>query len=269
MGHNFPRWHCEVDLIKREMEHVKKINKFNKIFTATIFMVAVALICAIIVTPATTASAEESTEAWKEFYKEENIPTVDWEEAYNAYVQDSAHTDWYFDEEYTDLFGAVEEMKKILDDPLFDKEAMKADPIVIAVIDFGISCPYQYNATKNALVRIGLSANIDAHDPEKETYPVYYALPHVFDDVLLQDKDGNFVYYNAAETLTSHGNSVTIANTNDIAHDLVSSFSKALTTVFCEQYGTISFMICGVTWLSYPLYLSIANAAPKVAIGVA
>ena len=211
-----------------------KTTKLNKIWTTAILCVAVLLLVSMLTAPISVAEAEGNILTWKDLYKEENIPAVDWKEAYEAYIADEAHTDWYFDEEYTDLFGAVEEVQKILADPLFDKEAMKADPIVVAIIDMGLSCPYQYNPSTNSLQRVGFTSNINAHtqtptEDENSTtgpFPIYYAMPKVFDDVLLTNEKGEYVYYNATETTIRHldgdPETITIKNNGDIAHDMVS-----------------------------------------------
>ena len=209
-------------------------TKLNRIWTTAMLCVAVLLLISMLTAPISVAEAEGNILTWKDLYKEENIPAVDWKEAYEAYIADEAHTDWYFDEEYTDLFGAVEEVQKILADPLFDKEAMKADPIVVAIIDMGLSCPYQYNPSTNSLQRVGFTSNINAQtqtptEDENSTtgpFPIYYAMPKVFDDVLLTNEKGEYVYYNATETTIRHldgdPETITIKNNGDIAHDMVS-----------------------------------------------
>ena len=140
-------------------------------------MVAILCLCAVFV-PNDLALAEESG----------------WETGYNGYLSALGKNDakdWYFGENYLDIEGASLIINAFLEDESFDKEALKNDPIIIAVIDSGIG--YAYTT-----------------DGETETEPnpfdiyeegVQYKLHPIFEDVLLKDEDGNYVYKNVVDEL--------------------------------------------------------------------
>ena len=79
---------------------MNKTNKLNNFLTATIFSVAVFLLSTIIFAPTCVASADTSSDR-------------DWERKYNTYVADG-DKDWYFDEKYLDIDGALAEISKML-----------------------------------------------------------------------------------------------------------------------------------------------------------
>ncbi|MBO7221499.1 MAG: hypothetical protein J6V37_00465, partial [Clostridia bacterium] len=89
-------------------------------------MVAVFLLLAILVCPDGFALADSSA-----------ATVVDWQELYDDYIGEG-DGDWYLGEDYLDLYGAMEAVHDMVNDPKFNKDALKADPIVIASIDNGI-----------------------------------------------------------------------------------------------------------------------------------
>ncbi len=129
-------------------------------------------------------------------FAENSVAIAHWEDDYSAYLNSLDGTDdkdWYFGEKFLNLSGAKTVVNSFLSDPNFDAVSLKADPIVIAVIDSGIGFSYTLDGT----TEIGVSpsqvyTNVNAK----------YKLHSIFDNVLLKDKDGNYVYKNFATTYT-------------------------------------------------------------------
>ena len=116
-----------------------------------------------------------------------------WQTGYEDYLDtlDDNDRDWYFGDDYLDVDGALSIIGGFLADDNFDKQALKDDPIIIAVVDSGIG--YAYTT-----------------DGETETEPyapfiydegVEYKLHPIFEDVLLTDEEGNYVYKNVVDEL--------------------------------------------------------------------
>lgn len=98
--------------------------------------------------------------------------------------------DWYFGEKYLNLEEVLTVVNSWKINPFFDLDSIKEDPIVIAVIDSGIGHAYydsgagETQASKKDYYKI---ADNDGNSLN------YYINP-LFDDVLLKDADGNYVY---------------------------------------------------------------------------
>ena len=143
----------------------------------------------------------------------------DWEDIYDDFTED-LRDDWYFDEQYLDLYNAIEEMNRIIYSSDFDKEALKNDPIVIASIETGIGVAYDATGEFGGK-RCGI----------KQLYingvEVEYRLHPIFEDLLLTDENGNYVYYVSTDTFLyeyENGSKTTFnwPKTGDIAADMVS-----------------------------------------------
>lgn len=183
--------------------------KVQSIMMSTTILIVVFLLCSIIFAPTYVASADTSSDR-------------DWETKYNAYVADG-DKDWYFDEKYLDIDGALAEINKLLADSSFDKNSLKNDPIVVAVIENGISGAYglveQADGTFKEQ-RVGISYVF------KEEKEASYKLHPIFDDVILKDNDGNYVYKTIVDTFDYIGkDGVTTTydhfKTGNIAQDMV------------------------------------------------
>ena len=211
---------------------MNKPNKFNNFLTATIFSVAVFLIFAIVFVPFDTNMASANTTD-AIFFDSAN----GWMADYETYIADT-NKDWYLDEQYLDIMGAIEEVEKMLADPNFDKETLKSDPVVVAVIENGISAAYIENAN-GTFTRVGVSAITT----NPQGYDVKYGLHPIFKDVILKDQNGNYIYENVVKTLSFNGTDYTIPLTGNIAQDMV-SFSNHGTGVT----GIIAYLIqkCGL-----------------------
>ena len=208
-------------------------TKTNNItLTATFFTVAVLLLCAMLIAPVqSTASAEVDIP-----YDE----SLDWEQIYNDYIGET-DKEWYLGEDYLDFYNAFDTVQKMLADKSFNKEALKADPIVIASIDNGISVAYGNNKNyNNKYTRVGLThIYIDKS-------PADYKLHSIFDGVLLTDENGNYVYENFASTITyrciEEGSQEKIdkyyqvEKTGDIAHDMVTFNRHGVSTAGVMAY---------------------------------
>ena len=208
-------------------------TKTNNItLTATLFTVAVLLLCAMLFAPVqSTASAEVDIP-----YDE----SLDWEQIYNDYIGET-DKEWYLGEDYLDFYNAFDTVQKMLADKSFNKEALKADPIVIASIDNGISVAYGNNKNYNyKYTKVGLThLYIDKS-------PADYKLHSIFDGVLLTDENGNYVYENFASTITyrcreDESNEIIdkyyqVENTGDIAHDMVTFNRHGVSTAGVMAY---------------------------------
>ncbi|MBO7151208.1 MAG: S8 family serine peptidase [Clostridia bacterium] len=161
---------------------------------------------------------------------------VDWQELYDDYIGEG-DGDWYLGEDYLDLYGAMEAVHDMVNDPKFNKDALKADPIVIASIDNGIGASYAYNDAYGTEVRVGFShVVIDQKDAVFKVHPI-------FDGVILTDENGDYVYGNTAQEIyftDKNGNMslIVFANNGDIGHDLVSFDKHGVSTT-----GLIAFFI--------------------------
>ena len=199
-------------------------QKFYNMRTAIVFSVAVFLLLAILVCPDGIALADTSN------------TEVDWRALYEDYIGDS-NKDWYFDKEYLDLYGAMEAVHDMVNDPKFNKDALKADPIVIASIDNGIGAGYAYNDAYGTEVRVGFThVVVDQKDAVFKVHPI-------FDGVILTDENGDYVYGNVAQEIQftdKNGNMslIVFANNGDIGHDLVSFDKHGVSTA-----GLIAFFI--------------------------
>ena len=88
---------------------------------ATILL-AMLLACMVVVSTDSLAIAEENT--WQNSYGE-----------YLSNLGDNDIKDWYFGDDYLCISEAISAVNNFLSDTNFDKEALKSDPIIIAVID--------------------------------------------------------------------------------------------------------------------------------------
>lgn len=191
---------------------MKKLYKMSKIWTATLLCLAVLLLFTGIFSPTGVAIA-------------------DWHDEYTAYVSSLSTTDkkdWYLGADYLNVEGAKAIVDTFLQDPNFDKETLKKDPIVIAVIDSGIGFAYRVEGESGIPL-----APTNVYDEGAQ-----YRLHSIFDDVLLQDDDGNYIYKNVATTVEVKtknlaGNYVStgqvtqcVTDSGNIALDLVDNTSN-------------------------------------------
>ena len=193
------------------MNNCQNANKMNRLMTIIVFVIVTILFCAVILIPTDVAEAETKVGLF------DNAPN--WQEIYDDYTESIAD-DWYFDEQYLDLYNAIIEASKMVNDSAFNKEALKNDPIVIALIDTGISAVYDatgaYGGTRCGITQTFINP-----------IEVEYRLHPIFEDVLLTDKNGNYVYYVSAENFTYESVNGTITtidwfNTGNIAQDMIS-----------------------------------------------
>ena len=192
----------------REVIIVKNLNYFSKIRTACFLFLAVLLLCVLAFPGCGVAYADEA----------------DWESKYNEFIASLDANDageWYFDQANLDIYGALCALENILNDTRFDKELLKADPIVIAVIDSGIGYAY----TTDGTLEYGVSSE-NVYDEG-----VQYKFHPIFDDVLLKDANGDYVYKNVASEVnikynTNVINTITAVESGNIAQDLVDNTSN-------------------------------------------
>lgn len=155
-----------------------------------------------------------------------NIAYADWQDDYDSYLAGLSTTDakdWYFGENYLNIDGALTMINNIVSDENFDDTALKNDPIVIAVIDSGIGYGYTTDGSTETAVQ---PENIYDDGVEYKLHPI-------FDNVLLKDEGGNYVYKNVAETVQIRNSSKIAISTMDaitdsgnIACDLVDNTSN-------------------------------------------
>lgn len=153
------------------------------------------------------------------FISPATIAYADMPSSYNDYISSlptEDAKDWYFGSDYLDLNAAKAIVNAWKNDKSFDWESLKNDPIVIAVVDSGIGYAYTVND------------GVETESSVKEVYKdgTSYKISDVFDDVLLTDKDGNYVYKNTTgKVKIVDGNSTVtqtaITNSRNIALDLV------------------------------------------------
>ena len=180
----------------------------NNIWAPVLCALVALLLCTFIVPSNGVAYADEA----------------DWESKYNDFIASLDANDageWYFDQANLDIYGALCALENILNDTRFDKELLKADPIVIAVIDSGIGYAY----TTDGTLEYGVSSE-NVYDEG-----VQYKLHPIFDDVLLKDANGNYVYKNVASEVnikynTNVINTITAVESGNIAQDLVDNTSN-------------------------------------------
>ncbi len=153
----------------------------------------------------------------------------DWEEDYQNYLDTYANAnggadaDWYFDEQYLDIYNAIVELQTMLSDPNFDKASLMADPIVIAVIEPGFSVAFSTDEYGYLVEEVGFGHTIIEKNPNTA-----FRMHPIFEDVILTDANGNCVYANLATDIvyTDRRDGTVInytwENNGDIAHDLVS-----------------------------------------------
>ena len=156
----------------------KSFFKSNNTWQLATFIVALALLCVFVLPESNIALAEET----------------DWRNGYDEYLltlDEDDPKDWYFSESYLDVEGAISIINGFLADDSFAIEALKADPIVIAVIDSGIG--HGYTIEEDEEISAG-SEYIYSTDVEYKLHPI-------FEDVLLTDDEGNYVYKNVADTV--------------------------------------------------------------------
>ena len=153
------------------------------------------------------------------------VAYADWQDGYTQYINSLPSTDnkdWYFGESYLNLDGALTIINDFLRDPNFDKETLKNDPIVIAVIDSGIG--YAYKTSGSTEVAVNPENVYDSG--------VSYKLHEIFDDVLLKDGDGNYIYKNFADKVKIDGSGLidktitAVTDSGNIAKDLVDNTSN-------------------------------------------
>lgn len=155
-----------------------------------------------------------------------NVAYADWQDDYDSYLAGLSTTDakdWYFGENYLNIDGALTMLNNIVSDENFDDTALKNDPIVIAVIDSGIGYGYTTDGSTETAVQ---PENIYDDGVEYKLHPI-------FDNVLLKDEGGNYVYKNVAETVQIRNSSKiaistmdAIINSGNIACDLVDNTSN-------------------------------------------
>ena len=155
-----------------------------------------------------------------------NVAYADWQDDYDSYLAGLSTTDakdWYFGENYLNIDGALTMINNIVSDENFDDTALKNDPIVIAVIDSGIGYGYTTDGSTETAVQ---PENIYDDGVEYKLHPI-------FDNVLLKDEGGNYVYKNVAETVQIRNSSKIAISTMDaitdsgnIACDLVDNTSN-------------------------------------------
>ena len=199
---------------------MKKQGRLTKIWTATLLCLSVLLLFSGIFSPTGVALA-------------------DWQDEYDAYLstlQSGDKKDWYLGEDYLNVSGAKAIVDKFLQDPNFDKESLKEDPIVIAVIDSGIG--FAFNVEGNT------GTPLDPLSVYQEG--ATYKLHPIFDDVLLKDDQGNYIYKNVAKTVdVKDGSKVlqtinAVTDSGNIALDLVDNTSNDHGT---HVTGTVAMLI--------------------------
>jgi hypothetical protein len=202
------------------MDLMNKFKKISKIWTASLLCMAVLLLFSGLFIPTGVAIA-------------------DWQDDYSLYVSSLPSTDnkdWYLGENYLNVEGAKAVVDRFLADPNFDKEALAEDPIVIAVIDSGIG--FAYKVEGDAGIPL---ASTNVYDAGAK-----YRLHSIFDDVLLTDDEGNYVYKNFATTVeVKDGSRVlqtinAVTDSGDIALDLVDNTSNDHGT---HVTGTVAMLI--------------------------
>ena len=164
-------------------------------------------------------------------FRPTGVAIADWKDDYDTYLNALAGgdaKDWYLGEDYLNVAGAKSVIDGFLADENFDKESLKKDPIVIAVIDSGIGFAYKVEG----------SSGIPLDPLSVYQEGAIYKLHSVFDDVLLTDEEGNYIYKNVADTVTVKkknllGNYVAtgqviegVTDSGNIALDLVDNTSN-------------------------------------------
>lgn len=153
------------------------------------------------------------------FISPATVAYADMPSSYNDYISSLPSEDakdWYFGSDYLDLNAAKAIVNAWKNDKSFDWESLKNDPIVIAVVDSGIGYAYT--------VKDGVETESSVKDVYKDG--TSYKISDVFNDVLLTDKDGKYVYKNTTgKVKIVDGNSTVtqtaITNSGNIALDLV------------------------------------------------
>lgn len=173
----------------------------KKFFTTALVLLAVVSIFACALAPASVAHALMPS-SYDEYIS--SLPSGD-------------AKDWYFDENHLDLEYCISIVNSWKKDSTFDWDSLKNDPIVVAIVDSGIGYAY----------------TVDGDGKETESSPVdvykdgnSYKISSVFDDVLLTDADGNYVYKNTTSTVkivngTSTTHYTAVTDSGNIALDLV------------------------------------------------
>ena len=187
---------------------IKSTTKRNRALSLTALFVVVFLMCIVAFPTTIIAKADEA----------------DWESGYTDYISSLDEDDlgeWYFDQANLDIYGALGALENILNDTRFDKELLKADPIVIAVIDSGIGYAYTTDGTEE----IGVSSEKVFDEG------VQYKLHPIFEDVLLTDHNGNYFYKNVTSEVAIRDNGTVVNTLNyvesgNIARDLVDDTSN-------------------------------------------
>lgn len=187
---------------------IKSTTKRNRTLSLTALFVVVFLMCIVAFPTTIIAKADET----------------DWESGYTDYISSLDEDDlgeWYFDQANLDIYGALGALENILNDTRFDKELLKADPIVIAVIDSGIGYAYTTDGTEE----IGVSSEKVFDEG------VQYKLHPIFEDVLLTDNNGNYIYKNVTSEVAIRDNGTVVNTLNyvesgNIAKDLVDDTSN-------------------------------------------
>ena len=197
--------------------------KANNTRQVTMIFIVALLLFAFLLPSFNVAQAEETT----------------WEKGYNEYINslnNSDDKDWYLGENHLNVNGALSIIDDFLSDDNFNKEALLADPIIIAVVDSGIG--HAYTMSEDTEVPVA---------PENVYNDgVEYKLHPVFDDVLLKDDQGEYVYANVAkEVSVRNENKYTIKtleaiDSGNIACDLVDNTSNDHGT---HVTGTIAMLI--------------------------
>lgn len=173
----------------------------KKFFTTALVLLAVVSIFACALAPASVSYALTPS-SYQEYVS--SLPSGD-------------ANDWYFGENHLDLENCISIVNSWKSDSTFDWEGLRNDPIVVAIVDSGIGYAY----------------TLDGDGKETESSPVdvykdgtLYKISSVFDDVLLTDADGNYVYKNTTSTVkivsgTSTTHYTAVTDSGNIALDLV------------------------------------------------
>ncbi|MBO5983364.1 MAG: hypothetical protein J6Q06_05825, partial [Clostridia bacterium] len=176
--------------------------------TASVLFLAVIFLCVLVLPSGGIAQADE----------------IDWESVYIDYISSLDEDDlgeWYFDENNLNIEGVRDIINEFLASESFDKESLKADPIIIAVIDSGIGYAY----TTDGAVEYSVSSE-NVYDEG-----VQYKIHPIFDDVLLKDANGDYVFKSVATevNIKYNGNvinTITAAESGNIAQNLVDDTSN-------------------------------------------
>ena len=187
-------------------------KRYNLMCLATVFLV-VFLLFAIVTSTKCLAIAEENN--WQNSYDE-----------YISSLENDDLKDWYFGQNYLDINGAISTISGFLSDDNFDKEALKEDPIIIAVIDSGIGYAYTMDD----------EVEVEASPEDVYNDGTQYRIHPIFEDVLLKNAEGNYIFKNVAEQVKIRGINNTTLNIIDAVDS--SDIACALVDNTSDDHGT-------------------------------